>query len=201
MSRRTDGHEYGGPDRGRCVEGGVPHRGDGLLPDRVGQVQRRASQQRGRSGGLIKTVLAMKARQIPPSLHFEREIQRLISPTVHLSSTRPDAWRAAQSAALRGQLFRNRGHQCAHVLEEAPVLEPSSEGRADKLLLVSQERRGSDRGENALGQVPDGTPDINLSDTAYTLQAGGRPSNGEPRSLRGRRRKRPPSWHRPSLTG
>ncbi|CAH8709848.1 type I polyketide synthase [Paenibacillus thiaminolyticus] len=144
---------------------------------RIGSVKSNVGHLNSAAGaaGFIKTVLAMKARQIPPTLHFEQENPKIDfanSPFVVNTALTP--WESGRYPLRSGVSSFGIGGTNAHVvLEEAPVLEPSSEGRADKLLLVSARTATAlKEATTRLAKFLTERPDINLSDTAYTLQAG-----------------------------
>ncbi|MDU5142212.1 MAG: type I polyketide synthase [Paenibacillus dendritiformis] len=144
---------------------------------RIGSVKTNVGHLNSAAGaaGFIKTVLAMKARQIPPSLHFERENPKIDfanSPFVVNTDLTP--WESGRYPLRSGISSFGIGGTNAHVvLEEAPVLEPSGEGRADKLLLLSARTATAlTEAKARLARFLTERPDINLSDAAYTLQAG-----------------------------
>lgn len=144
---------------------------------RIGSVKTNVGHLNSAAGaaGFIKTVLAMKARQIPPSLHFERENPKIDfanSPFVVNTDLTP--WESGRYPLRSGVSSFGIGGTNAHVvLEEAPVLEPSGEGRTDKLLLLSARTATAlTEAKARLAKFLTERPDINLSDAAYTLQAG-----------------------------
>jgi amino acid adenylation domain-containing protein len=125
--------------------------------------------------GLIKTVLALSHRQIPPSLHFEEpnpEIDFAASP--FYVNTRLAEWKANGTPRRAGVSSFGIGGTNAHaVLEEAPSRVPSGASRADQLLLLSA------RTPSALESVTDNLvrhleehPEQALADVAYTTQVG-----------------------------
>jgi acyl transferase domain-containing protein len=127
--------------------------------------------------GLIKTVQALKHRQLPPSLHFERpnpEIDFSVSPffvNTHLS-----AWETKGLPRRAGVSSFGIGGTNTHVvLEEAPPRKASGESRTDRLLLLSA--RTDSALESATKNLADYLrqhPDANLADVAYSLQVGRR---------------------------
>ncbi|HYP30131.1 MAG TPA: SDR family NAD(P)-dependent oxidoreductase [Blastocatellia bacterium] len=127
--------------------------------------------------GLIKTVLALKNRMLPPSLHFERP-----NPQIDLENgpfyvnTSLKEWKANGTPRRAGVSSFGMGGTNAHViLEEAPPTEPSGEARRCNLLLLSA-RTGSalDRATADLASHLRENPGLNLSDVAFTLQVGRR---------------------------
>ncbi|MFB6367481.1 amino acid adenylation domain-containing protein [Paenibacillus elgii] len=125
--------------------------------------------------GFIKTVLALKHKQIPPSLHYETpnpEIQFETSP--FYVNHQLTEWKNDRYPLRAGVSSFGLGGTNVHVvLEEAALPEESSAGRPDKLLVLSA------RSEKALAQVADNLAAflerdsrIDLGDVAYTLQVG-----------------------------
>ena len=125
--------------------------------------------------GLIKTVLALKHKQIPPSLHFEQpnsEIDFANSP--FYVNTQLREWHTHGYPRRAGVSSFGIGGTNAHIiLEEAPLPTPSRPSRPWQVLTLSAKTN------SALEQVTDNLvqhlqhhPDLNLADTAYTLQMG-----------------------------
>jgi malonyl CoA-acyl carrier protein transacylase/thioesterase domain-containing protein len=127
--------------------------------------------------GVIKTVLAMKHGDIPPSLNYSRpnpQIDFVSSPFyVNAQLTH---WPKSAAPRRAGVSSFGLGGTNAHIiLEEAPDMVPSSSGRSHQLLPLSA------RSEGALAQMAQNLadhierrPDINLADVAFTLQTGRR---------------------------
>ena len=125
--------------------------------------------------GFIKTILALKHRLIPPSLHFETA-----NPAIDFENTpfyvnaELQEWRGNGQPLRAGVSSFGVGGTNAHViLEEAPASKKTSEGRAWQLILLSA-RTGA-----ALEQVDKNfvdyvkaNPGLNLADAAYTLMVG-----------------------------
>ncbi|NEP63328.1 MAG: type I polyketide synthase, partial [Symploca sp. SIO2G7] len=128
--------------------------------------------------GLIKTVLALKHKQIPPSLHFENpnpEIDFANSP--FYVNTQLSEWKANGTPRRAGVSSFGFGGTNAHVvLEEAPVIEPSGKSRPWQLLLLSAKTSSAlDTATTNLSQYLHS--ELNLADVAYTLQVGRRAFN------------------------
>jgi acyl transferase domain-containing protein len=127
--------------------------------------------------GLIKTVLALEHRQIPPTLHVAHpnpEIDFAASP-IRLA-TELAAWPAGEDAPRRAGVssFGFGGTNVHLVLEEAPSPPPSSPPRpAEVLLLSARSAEALERATDALADhlASDGPP---LADVAFTLQTGRR---------------------------
>jgi acyl transferase domain-containing protein/thioesterase domain-containing protein len=125
--------------------------------------------------GLIKTVLALKQRQIPPSLHFVRpnpEIDFANSP-FYVNSALAE-WKASEAPRRAGVSALGVGGTNAHViLEEAAPAESPSESRPWQLLVLSAKTHTAlDRATADLATHFRCHPDISLADAAYTLQLG-----------------------------
>jgi acyl transferase domain-containing protein/acyl carrier protein len=127
--------------------------------------------------GLIKTVLALKHQQIPPSLHFETpnpEIDFANSP--FYVNTKLSKWKSNGTPRRGGISSFGIGGTNAHViLEEAPVIEASSPSRPYQLLLLSAKTSTAlDIATVQLGDYLEQNLNISLPDVAYTLKVGRR---------------------------
>jgi acyl transferase domain-containing protein/acyl carrier protein len=127
--------------------------------------------------GLIKTVLALKHQQIPPSLHFEEpnpQIDFANSP-FYVNTSLSD-WQANGTPRRAGVSSFGIGGTNAHVvLEEAPAVEVSSPTRPWQLLLLSAKTSTALETATAnLANYLQQHPDLNLADVANTLQVGRR---------------------------
>lgn len=127
--------------------------------------------------GLIKTVLALKNRQIPASLHFQEPNPQIdFANSPFYVNHQLSEWKTNGTPRRAGVSSFGIGGTNAHViLEEAPMIEASSPSRPYQLLLLSA--KTSTALDTATAQLHDyfeQTPDINLPDAAYTLQVGRR---------------------------
>ena len=125
--------------------------------------------------GLIKTVLSLKRRAIPPSLHFDApnpEIDFDNSPFV-VNDTLTE-WKQQNGQRRAGINSLGIGGTNAHViLEEAPVLEPSDAGNDQTLFVLSAKTpEALDEATQNLAAYLEGSPGIPLADAGYTLQVG-----------------------------
>ncbi|MEH2349580.1 MAG: beta-ketoacyl synthase N-terminal-like domain-containing protein [Nostoc sp.] len=127
--------------------------------------------------GLMKTALALKHQQIPPSLHFKEpnpEIDFTNSP--FYVNTKLSEWKTNGTPRRAGVSSFGIGGTNAHViLEEAPLIAASSPSRPWQLLLLSA--KTSTALETATANLVahlEQNPDINLPDVAHTLQVGRR---------------------------
>ena len=126
--------------------------------------------------GLIKTVLALEHREIPPSLHFETPNPRIDfagSPFFVNAALRP--WAADEGAPRRAGVssFGIGGTNAHAVLEEAPAASPSGESRPWQLLLLSARTPTAlDAAARNLAAALEARPDLPLADVAHTLRVG-----------------------------
>ncbi len=124
---------------------------------------------------LIKTVLALEHRLLPPSLHFEQpnpEIDFANSPFV--VNTTLSEWNPKQLPRRAGVSSFGMGGTNAHViLEEAPVREPSGPASPWQLLMLSAKTASALEQMTAnLAAHLEQHPELNLADVAYTLCRG-----------------------------
>ncbi|UHA75790.1 amino acid adenylation domain-containing protein [Paenibacillus sp. 481] len=125
--------------------------------------------------GLIKTVLALSHKQIPPSLHFESanpNIDFANSPFV--VNTALTEWKNDNYPLRAGVSSFGIGGTNAHVvLEKAPDRAISDAGRPAKLITLSARTTSAlDTMTLNLGAFMKANPEANLADVAYTLQTG-----------------------------
>jgi acyl transferase domain-containing protein/thioesterase domain-containing protein len=125
--------------------------------------------------GLIKTILALKYKQIPPTLHFENpnpEIDFENSP-FYVNDTLSE-WNSHPYPRRAGVSALGVGGTNAHIiLEEAPVVQLSGKSRPWQLLLLSAKTNTAlDKATGNLADYLKQNPDLNLPDVAYTLQVG-----------------------------
>ncbi|MBW4477615.1 MAG: acyltransferase domain-containing protein [Tolypothrix brevis GSE-NOS-MK-07-07A] len=127
--------------------------------------------------GLIKTVLALKHRQIPPSLHFEKTNPQIdFANSPFYVNTKLTEWTSNGTPRRAGVSSFGIGGTNAHViLEEAPAIKTSDPSRPWQLLLLSA--KTSTALETATIQLCDyleQNPNTSFPDVAYTLQVGRR---------------------------
>lgn len=125
--------------------------------------------------GLIKTVLMLKNRQVPPSLHFERsnpEIDFAQSP--FFVSTSLAEWKTDAFPLRAGVSSFGIGGTNAHVImEEAPPAAASAGSRPWHIVLLSARTETAlDAATADLADHLRQHPGENLADVAYTLQVG-----------------------------
>ncbi|MFE4108626.1 type I polyketide synthase [Almyronema epifaneia] len=124
--------------------------------------------------GLIKTVLALKHRQIPPSLHFHQpnpQIDFATSP--FYVNTQLAAWPSTGTPRRAGVSSFGMGGTNAHVvLQEAPPRPADAPCRPGQLLLLSAKTPSALEAatQNLVTHLQQRQSD--LADIAYTLQVG-----------------------------
>ena len=128
--------------------------------------------------GFIKTVLALKHAQLPPSLHFERPnpmLERDQSP-FYVPTTLLD-WKRDQTPLRAGVSSFGMGGTNAHlILEEAPAIEPV--GQAPDWLILPLSARSAAALQVATTRLTSylqAHPELGIADVAYTLQVGRKP--------------------------
>ncbi|MEH2030394.1 MAG: beta-ketoacyl synthase N-terminal-like domain-containing protein [Nostoc sp.] len=129
---------------------------------------------------LIKTVLALKYKQIPPSINFEApnpEIDFVNSP--FYVNTKLTEWKANNSPRRAGVSSLGFGGTNAHlILEEAPDIKYFDDSRPWQLILLSAKTSTAlDTATENLVTYLKEHPDINLANVAHTLKVGRRAFN------------------------
>ncbi|MBP5972970.1 SDR family oxidoreductase [Brasilonema sp. CT11] len=127
--------------------------------------------------GLIKTVLALKHKQIPPSLHFEEPNPQIdFANSPFYVNTILSEWKTNGTPRRAGVSSFGIGGTNAHViLEEAPAIETSATSGAWQLLLLSAKTSTAlETATTNLTTHLQQHPDLNLADVAYTQSVGRR---------------------------
>ncbi len=132
------------------------------------------------AAGLIKTALALKHRQIPPSLHFSEPNPRIdFQNSPFYVNQGLTEWPSSHAPRRAGVSSFGIGGTNVHVvLQEAPQLEnttaPTTGGTAAPhlLLLSAVTQPALDRMTQNLANHLETNPDLNLTDAAFTLQTG-----------------------------
>jgi len=124
---------------------------------------------------LIKTVLALKHKEIPPSLHFESPNPNIdFEKSPFFINTKLSEWKVDDIPLRAGVSSFGVGGTNAHVIvQEAPVIEPSNTSRPHQLLVMSAKTSSALDGitTNIVEHLKK-HPRLSLADVAYTLQVG-----------------------------
>ena len=127
--------------------------------------------------GLIKTVLALKNRQIPPSLNYQSPNPRIdFDTSPFYVNTQLKDWPAGETPRRAGVSSFGIGGTNAHVvLEEAPQPQASDPPRSTELLILSAKTSDAlQRSRQNLRRFLEENPQSNLADVGYTLAVGRR---------------------------
>ncbi|UXY15521.1 SDR family NAD(P)-dependent oxidoreductase [Chitiniphilus purpureus] len=126
--------------------------------------------------GLIKTVLALKHRTLPASLHFEQpnpQLNLADSPFYVNAATRP--WPQTAHPRRAGVSSFGFGGTNVHVvLEEAPSAPPPNDAGCRVLLLSARSADALAQSCRRLADHLEAHPGLPLADVAHTLCAGRR---------------------------
>jgi acyl transferase domain-containing protein/acyl carrier protein len=125
--------------------------------------------------GLIKTVLAIKHREIPPLVNFLRPNPQLnLDRSPFVASAEGCAWPSDGTPRRAGVSAFGIGGTNAHiVLEEAPEVTPSASLREAHLVVVSAKTvTAMEQATSNLAAFLDAQEDVSLSDVEWTLQVG-----------------------------
>ena len=127
--------------------------------------------------GLIKAVLALNHKLIPPSLHFETANPQIdFDESPFYISSELTEWASNGTPRRAGVNSFGVGGTNAHiVLEEYPLPEPSGQSRPWQALPLSAKSESALISANAnLAEHLRRHPTLNLADVAFTLQQGRR---------------------------
>ncbi len=129
-------------------------------------------------GGLIKTVLSLYHRQIPPSLHFKTPNPKIdFDNSPFFVNTQLREWHNPEGPLRAGVSSFGIGGTNAHVILEGAPPEAAEAGDPPAhehalLLLSAATETALDRAARNLAQYAESHPGQNLADVAYTLQVG-----------------------------
>jgi len=132
----------------------------------------------GGLASLIKTVLSMQHRQIPPSLNFEEpnpKIDFVNSP--FYVNTRLSKWESNGTPLRAGVSSFGIGGTNTHViLEEAPQIEPSEKSKRpwQLIILSAKTETALEKMTSNLAEYVKNHQELDLADIAFTLQVGRR---------------------------
>ena len=153
---------FGNKNAGKCAIGSVK--------SNIGHLDSAAG-----VSGFIKTVLALKHRQLPASLHFTAANPRINfgNGPFYVNSALKD-WNNTLAPLRAGVSSFGIGGTNAHiVLEEAPTVEKTATSREAQLLLLSAQTKESlHRNTEKLAAYFAKDNNAPLADIAYTLQKG-----------------------------
>jgi phthiocerol/phenolphthiocerol synthesis type-I polyketide synthase E len=124
---------------------------------------------------LIKTVLALQHKQMPPSLHYQKPNPQIdFDNSPFYVNQRLQTWPRTDTRRRAGVSSFGAGGTNVHViLEEAPESEASGESRAYQLIAVSAKTETAlETMCRNLAQYLEGRPGERLADVAYTLLLG-----------------------------
>lgn len=127
--------------------------------------------------GLIKTVLALAARELPPHLHYRAPNPRIdFANSPFFVTTQLMPWPAGATPRRAGVSSFGIGGTNAHVvLEEAPAVAPTDPAQPYQLLLLSaRSPHQLTEAQRNLAAWLQAHPDCNLADVAHTLWLGRR---------------------------
>jgi acyl transferase domain-containing protein len=124
--------------------------------------------------GLIKTIFALKHRQIPPSLHFEQPNPQIdFTHSPFYVNTKLTDWHSTMPRRAGVSSFGMGGTNAHIILEEAPIAPSPPSSRPWQLLLLSAKTLSAlDTATQNLANYLQQHPELNLADVAYTLQVG-----------------------------
>ena len=126
--------------------------------------------------GLIKTVLALKHREIPPTINFTDPNSQIdFSSTPFYVADKLSKWEPPTGVPRRAGVssFGIGGTNAHVVLQEAPQAQPSGESRPYQLLpLSARTNEAVDSVATNLAECLAGNPEMPLADVAHTLQTG-----------------------------
>jgi amino acid adenylation domain-containing protein len=127
------------------------------------------------AAGLIKTVLALKHKQLPPSLHFTKPNPRIdFENSPFYVNAKLTEWKTNGTPRRAGVSSFGLGGTNAHVvLEEAPAAKPSAPSRESQLLILSAKSESAlNAATSNLASQLEMNTGLNLADAAFTLQTG-----------------------------
>jgi phthiocerol/phenolphthiocerol synthesis type-I polyketide synthase E len=125
--------------------------------------------------GLIKTILALKNKMIPPSLHFHEPNPRIdFANGPFYVNARLAEWKTQDTPRRAGVSSFGIGGTNAHVvIEEAPAVELPGRSRSRHLLVLSAKTASALKSASSnLADHMRNHPDLSTADVASTLQSG-----------------------------
>ncbi len=126
--------------------------------------------------GMIKTILALKHRTLPPSLHFTEANPEIdFKSTPFYVNTETRKW-AGDGPRRAGVMSTGMGGTNAHVVfEEAPEVQRRPQVASSELLILSAKTSAAlDRVTHRLREFLERNDAVNMKDVAHTLRVGRR---------------------------
>ncbi|MAT97570.1 MAG: hypothetical protein CL608_10545 [Anaerolineaceae bacterium] len=127
--------------------------------------------------GLIKTILSLQHKQIPPTCHFDKPNPKLnLAQTPFAINNTLVPWQNGRTPRRAGVSSFGIGGTNAHIiLEEAPKPTPSDPAEPWQLLQLSaKSTEALETMTQNLADYLEAHPEANLADVAYTLHTGRR---------------------------
>lgn len=124
--------------------------------------------------GMIKTILALKHRTLPPSLHFSQANPEIdFKSTPFYVNTQLRKW-TSDGPRRAGVMSTGMGGTNAHILfEEAPELQQGSHTGSPHLLILSARTPSAlDHATGRLREFLERNDSVNMNDVAHTLRVG-----------------------------
>lgn len=129
------------------------------------------------AASLIKAVMALKHRQLPPSLGFEtpNPAMNLEASPFYVNHELKD-WTSDGPLRCGVTALGAGGTNCHVILEQAPESLPGEDARNKQLLVLSAKTAEAlNQASIRLAETLDADPDLDLADAAFTLALGRRP--------------------------
>jgi thioesterase domain-containing protein/3-oxoacyl-(acyl-carrier-protein) synthase/acyl carrier protein len=129
------------------------------------------------AASFIKTVLVLKNKLIPPSLNFEVSAPGIpfIDTPFYVNTSLSQLEKEKNPMRAGVSSFGSNGINAHVILEEAPGIHNSDQGRMWKMIMLSARTPTSlNRITENLAEYLKKNPELNLADVAYTLQVGRR---------------------------
>lgn len=155
----------------RVFGGRVPR----LRPCAIGSLKSNVGHLDAAAGvaGVIKTVLALEHRELPPTLHFQRMNPEVEDSSLFRVVTERTPWEGESPRRAGVSSFGIGGTNAHVVLEEGPEPPASDPGPGRALLVLSARNEGAlDRAGERLAKHLEADPATPIHDVAYTLQTG-----------------------------
>lgn len=128
--------------------------------------------------GLIKTVLALKHKLIPPSLNFKHPNPKIdFENSPFYVNTKLSEWKTNQTARIAGVSSFGIGGTNAHVIvQEPPPRKPTGKSRSWQLVILSAKTKSAleTTTSNLVEHFKQFPTNTNFADAVYTLQVGRR---------------------------